>query len=84
MAILNRFSAILLYCDSTHLLLLVAENLAILSRDSGNRAFRDSRFCASKVLRPNLQQDHSRMEEKVARRWRRDPQPSTGPPDPLV
>ena len=53
MAILNRLSAILLYCDSTHFVLLAAEFLAIpgdQASDSGNRAIRDSRFCAAKVL----------------------------------
>ena len=31
-----------------HVLLLVAEFLAIAAHDSGNRAIRDSRFCAAK------------------------------------
>ena len=48
MAILNRFSAILVYCDSAQfVLLLAAEFLAIpvqgvQARDSGNRAIRNS------------------------------------------
>ena len=50
MAILNRFSAILLYCDSTHFF---ASRCGIFWRfqacDSGNRAIRDSRFCAAKL-----------------------------------
>ena len=49
MAILNRFSAIPLYCDSTRFsLFLAAEFLAIPRPRSGNRAIRDSRFCAAK------------------------------------
>ena len=48
MAILNRCSAILLYCDSAHCL---ASGCGISgdfqARDSGNRAIRDSRFCAT-------------------------------------
>ena len=46
MAILNRISVVLLYCASTHFLLLAAEFQA---RESGNRAIRDSRFSAAKV-----------------------------------
>ena len=52
MAILNRFSAILLYFDSTHFLFLAAEFLKIRrfqACDSGNRAIRNvplsSRMC---------------------------------------
>ena len=48
MAILNRFSAILLYCDSTFFLLLAAEVLAI--RGPRFRESCDSRFCATKVV----------------------------------
>ena len=65
MAILNRFSANLLYCDSTHY---VASHCGISwrfqARDSGNRAIRDSRFCAAKLhslihsLKPTLFQCH--------------------------
>ena len=46
MAILNRFSAILLSCGSTHVLLLAAKFLAI----PGLRGWEscDSRFCAAK------------------------------------
>ena len=47
LAILNRFSVILLHCDSV---LLAVEILVILAHDSGNRAIHDSRFYATKVL----------------------------------
>ena len=46
MAILNRFSAILLYCDSSHLF---ASRCGI----SGDSRLRDSRFCAVKVREEN-------------------------------
>ena len=47
MAILNRFSAIPLFCDSTLFLLLAADFLAI----PGSRFWEscDSRFCATKL-----------------------------------
>ena len=49
MAILNRFSAILLYCDLT-LFCFSLRNLGrFQARDSGNRAIHDSRFCAAKT-----------------------------------
>ena len=48
MAILNRFSTILLYCDSTLFLFLAANFWRFQARDSWNHAIRDSRFCAAK------------------------------------
>ena len=48
MAILSRVSAILVYCVSTHFLLLVVEFFLC---DSGNLVIRDSRFSA-----PNIQE----------------------------
>ena len=43
MAILNRFSFILLFCDSTHLFCFWLQNLwRLQAHDSGNRAIRDS------------------------------------------
>ena len=53
MAILNRFSAILLYCDSAYLLLLAAEFLAIVGLGIGRFAIRD--FCAAKSMQHYLQ-----------------------------
>ena len=51
MAILNRFSAILLDCDSVLFFCLSLRNFRRLqARDSGNRAIRGSRFCAANVL----------------------------------
>ena len=54
MAIPNRFSVILLCCDSTHFLLLAGISAdsfdsQFLARNFGNRAIRDSRFCAAKL-----------------------------------
>ena len=49
MAILNRFSAIRLYCDSTRFLLLAVEFWRFQARDSGNRAIRDSVPLSSNV-----------------------------------
>ena len=50
MAILNRLSAILPYCDSTQLCSsLAVEFLAIPDQRFRNRAIRDSPFCAAKV-----------------------------------
>ena len=72
MAILNRFSTILLYCDSALLLLLVAEFLAIPGpgRDSGNRAVCDLRFCAAKVRAPRIRNSrtvHKRLDPELVK-----------------
>ena len=49
MAILNRFSTTLHCCDSTHFCCFSLRNFwRFQARDSGNRAIRDSRFCAAK------------------------------------
>ena len=50
MAILNRLTAILLYCDSTFFGFSLQSFWRFQARDSGNCAIRDSRFCAAKVL----------------------------------
>ena len=59
MAILNRFSAILLYCDSTHFLLLAAEFLAI----PGPRFWEscDSRFAILNQNLPELFEEFQRF-----------------------
>ena len=60
MVILNRFSAILICCDSTHFLLLSLRNFwQFQTYDSGNRAIRNSRFCAAKPGTPKRLQEVS-------------------------
>ena len=50
MAILNRFSAILLYCDSTLFCFSLQNFWRFKASNSWNRAIHDSRFCASMVV----------------------------------
>ena len=70
MAILNRFSAVFFFTAiRLDFWLLAAEFLAIPARDSGNRAIRDSRFCATKYrteehCRP---QNRPKIGEKVTK-----------------
>ena len=54
MAILNRFSAILLFCDSTHFCFSLQNFWQFQAGDSGNCAVRDSRFYAANRVFLNL------------------------------